>query len=612
MGNINYTRVVLGSLRFKSSPNTDLSLQVPFKSTQRELIEYERSADINLQQVFQNEREKSNFLRPSCKFQVIFKNSYTGTTRYPPFERNLYYTNAETVIAQNCSGANNLPWGGFPLYNEFDFIRNDYNISGYTIPSGNTTPPNVHVNFIAKSANTYNWNFFLSYASDNDFTTSHQATFFIPEFINSNPYETVNWNVVDGIPFVLTKGVYNGRNILRFRCPIKHGLDVGDYVQLDNNFSYLNNRLYQVYTLGDNNYDSEQYVFNLVDFGYTGTTFSIGSKGTAKKVLNFNSVNESISQYYVRKHTLLTDANDALLVKTGFEENVYNNVKKYESSGFTPNRQARVSVKDGSQTYSLSFNKKIDITNLLDNQKRPLTELFFTTIWKGYFGWTMGMPKTSPQTGFYGLKQGWEFNLPLDTITNTPNSWWANSESRSETNFPIGVYNTGLFTNPNFPGFTYVETLNKGDEIYGEICEWNNFSQRERVISELYHKIRFNPFVFVINTNNLNQNTNSKGYYYKPHHSLPIRVFSDYIEEGIVSSIADTPNYSYYSPSRNAFIWRDLYPFGFVDSTGLGYDFPFLNGVHYPFDNYTFRIIPEGTNYTEQTIITQPFIDNCE
>ena len=80
MGNINYTRVVLGSLRYKSAPNTDLSFQIPFKSTQRELIEYDRSADINLQQVFQDEREASNFFRPSCKFNIVFKNAYTGTT----------------------------------------------------------------------------------------------------------------------------------------------------------------------------------------------------------------------------------------------------------------------------------------------------------------------------------------------------------------------------------------------------------------------------------------------------------------------------------------------------------------------------------------------------
>jgi hypothetical protein len=606
MGNINYTRVVLGSLRYKSAPNTDLSFQIPFKSTQRELIEYDRSADINLQQVFQDEREASNFFRPSCKFNIVFKNAYTGTTNYGPFERNLYYTNAEQVISSRCVYNNNsspLPWGGFPLYNEFDFIRNDYNVSGYTIS------PNNHINFVASSASTYNWNFFLSYGYDNDYTKEHSATFLIPDDVNPY-YETVNWIVSDGIPFVLTRGAFNGRNVLRFRCPIKHGMDIGEYVQLSSNFTYDNSRLFQVYSLGDYTYGSEEYIFNLVDYGYTGSTFNVGLKGTAKRVLNPNNVSDTISEYYVRKHKILTNVNDALLVKTGFEENSYNNVKKYESSGFTPDGQARVSIKEGGQAYSLTFNKKVDISSLLDNQRRPLTELFFTVVWKGYFGWTLGMPKISPQTGFYGLKQGWEFNLPLDTTTNQPSPWWQNSESRSETNFPIGTYTTTQTSQPQY-GFTYVETLNEGDEMDGEICEWNNFAQTERMIVDIYHKIRFNPFVFATNSNTID-NLNSRGYYYKPFYSLPIRVFSDYIEDGNFNTIVGVPDYAYFSTSQNTFRWRDLYPYGFVDSTGLGYDYPFLNGVHYPYDNYTFRIIPEGTNYTEQTIITQPTIDNCE
>ena len=140
----------------------------------------------------------------------------------------MFYTNAESVITDRCanlSGNSPLPWGGFPLYNEFDFIRNDYNISGYTIPSGNTIPPSVHVNFVSKSATTYNWNFFVSYGYDNDYTKTHTAKFLIPD--TNNPYyETVNWTVSDGIPFVVTNGTFNGRNVLRFRCPIKHGLNV--------------------------------------------------------------------------------------------------------------------------------------------------------------------------------------------------------------------------------------------------------------------------------------------------------------------------------------------------------------------------------------------------
>jgi hypothetical protein len=609
MGNINETRIVLGSLRYKSAPSTDLSLQVPFNSTRRELIEYDRSADINLQQVFQDEREGSNYFRPSCKFGVVFKNMYSGTTQYPPFERNLYYTNAVEVINSTCTSNSNsspLPWGGYPLYNEFDFIRNDYNVSGYTIPSGSTTPPNNHINFVASSANTYNWNFFLSYGYDNDYTKEHTATFLIPDDVNPY-YETVNWIVSDGIPFVLTRGTFNGRNVLRFRCPIKHGMDIGEYVQLSSNFTYDNSRLFQVYSLGDYTYGSEEYIFNLVDYGYTGATFNVGLKGTAKRVLNPNNVSDTISEYYVRKHKILTNVNDAVLVKTGFEENVLNTSKKYESSSLTPNKVARVSVKEGSQSYSLTFNKKIDISSILDNQRRPLTELFISVIWKGYFGWTMGYPKSQPQSGFYGLKQGWEFNLPLKPNTDIPSDWWLDYETKSDTNFPLGVLNIspGAWPNNNsIPTFTYVESLKKGDELDGEICEWNNFEQIERVITDIYHKFKFNPYVFTTNS--------EKGYYYKPHYSLPIRVFSDYIEDGNFNSIVGVPDYAYFSTSQNTFRWRDLYPYGFVDSTGLGYDYPFLNGVHYPYENYTFRIIPEGTNYTEQTIITQPTIDNCE
>jgi len=628
MGNTNSTRIVLGSLRFKSSPNTDLAIQVPFKSTQRELIEYDRVTDVNLQQLFQDERENSNLFRPSCKFQVIFKNVYSGTTNYPPFENNLYYINAIQTIQSRCTLLNNqspLPFSGYPTYNEFDFIRNDYDITGYT------SPPNPHVNFVTKSASSYNWNFYVSYASSNDFKRKLRAQFLIPD-TNNPQYPIVNWIVSDGIPFVTRRRTYNGRNLISFRCPLKHGLSVGEFVQLSRNFLYDNNRVYQVYRLGDNTFGSDDYVFNIIDYGYTGTTFNSGRQGTAKRVLNVNNIDDSISTYYVRKHKLLTEVDESLVVKTGFEENVFNTVKKYESSGATPNGVARIAVKEGSQSYTLAFNKQIDIAGLLDNQKRPLTELFFTVIWSGYFGWTFGIrnprvrgastglsPLSVPSQPYYGLKQGWEFNLPLQPNSNTPSTWWKNTEVNSDTGFPIGVYNNGLFNRPNFNGFTFIRPLRKGWEIDGEICEWNNYEQKERVVSDLYHKIKFNPFVFSINTNTA-ENENPRGYYYKPHYSLPITVFSDYIEEAPLSQIDSVPNYAYFSTNLNTFRWRDIYSYGYVDSTGRGYNYPFLNRNHYPYSNYTFRIIPEGfvnpgpssIPISQQPIIQQPTTDDCE
>jgi hypothetical protein len=148
-----------------------------------------------------------------------------------------------------------------------------------------------------------------------------------------------------------------------------------------------------------------------------------------------------------------------------------------------------------------------------------------------------------------------------------------------------------------------------GDIVDGDLCEWNDYTQEERVISPNYHKIRYNPNNFDISSTNP---TNQLGFYYKPHHKITLSVYSDYIEESEPNKIYDVPDYSFYSTSRGIFIWRDIYTYGFIDSTGLGVDYPFLNGKHYPYESYFFRIIPEGTNYTEQDVINDPTIDNCE
>jgi hypothetical protein len=78
-----------------------------------------------------------------------------------------------------------------------------------------------------------------------------------------------------------------------------------------------------------------------------------------------------------------------------------------------------------------------------------------------------------------------------------------------------------------------------------------------------------------------------------------MRVFSDYIETGDIRNTVDIPDYSYFSTTYNSFIWRDIYEYGFKDAENNGVDYPFLNGTHYPYGNFIFRIIPEGTTYKE-------------
>jgi hypothetical protein len=578
MGNNNQIRVVLGSLRYKSAPNTDFSFKVPLVQNTKQNVEFDTIVDVNLQQVYDDERQASTLFRPSTKFSVIFKNSYAGTTNYEPFQNNMYYINAEEAAIASCPPNPNVSWTGLPQYNEFDFIRTDYYVTGYT------QPPNNHLLFVPNSASTYNWNFFVSYPFQNDPTKQLQA-------VESNTQITLNWVSGDGIPFVVQKTQQNGRNLITFRCPVKHGLNTGEFVKLS--FPYNGEDIFQVDSLGINSiFDSEFYVFNLADIGYTGTTFNNGTTGTFKRIILDSNTGDTVSKYYIRKHKIMTNVNDSVLTKAGFEQNIFGVKKKFESAPYTPNKVERVSIKEGGQSYTLSFNRDIDLLNLNDNLGRPISELFFTAIWKGYFGWTTGT-----------IKQGYEFNLPLNTTTGQPSQWWDLFNSSSDT-----AFNTLSWSNLGNV-FNYVESVGDNFVMDGDYCEWNDYEQTERVISNMYHKIKFDTNNFNISSGSL---SNPLGYYYKPLHSLKIRQYSNYIEFADTANIVDLPNYAYFSTSLSQFIWRDLYSYGFIDTEGNGVNYPFLNGGHYPYSNIIFRIIPEGTNYNEEVLRGQPIIDECE
>lgn len=596
---MNQIQILLNTAKYKSAPDSDSLVGFSLYETSKEIIEFDRSIDINLQQVFDQERQNSTTFRPTAKFTLLFLNSYSGYTTYTPLNNNLYYVNEEISKAAVCGwNTNNVYWSGFPQYNEFDFIRTDYDLSGYT------KPPNNHINFVQKSATTYNWNFFLSYPFENDYNKKLEA-------IDEETGVLISWESGDGIPFVVKKSTYNGRDIISFRCPMKHGLTIGEYVNLS--FNYNGQSLFQVDFLGNNKFESDEYIFNIYDVGFTGNTFNNGTIGTFKRVTNPRNSGETTSKYYIRKHKIITDINDSVLTKTGFDLNIFGNKRKYESSGFTPNKISRISTKEGAQCYNLSFNRDIDINNLIDNQKRPITELFFTTIWKGYFGLMFGTKKSNG-VDYVGLKQGYEFNLPLNPNTNTPTTWWSKNNTKSDTNFIVDVYNTsmGAIGGPNngpIP-FTYIRTPQSGDTLDGDFCEWNDYEQTERVISDLYHKFTYNPFVFKTSIPNQTP-LNPFGFYYKPNTSITLKVYSDYIENGDKKTTIGIPNYAFFSQNDNSFIWRDIYPYGYIQN-GIGVDYPFLNGSHYPYKDITFRIIPEGTNYEQQIIVEEPIIDPCE
>jgi hypothetical protein len=563
---MNKYTIVPSSLRYKGAPSVNEEVSVTLEEQSQQITEYDRSSTISLAQVYDDERQACTVFRPTFKVTYLYDNTYTGTTGYLPFQYNLYYSSPDT---SKQSGI----WKGFPQFYEFDFFRPDVS--------------DQHFPYKSKSAYTYNWMYYLTYPFDNNYDKQLQ-------YYSSNSND-ISWKAGDGIAFTISNTSQNGNGLISFTCVAPHGLTPNEYVELS--LTYRNSNIFQVYSVGNGLFDSDKNIFNVLNIGYTGTTFNNGVTGTFKRVINPDNLTETRSKYYVKQYKVLTNLTDLAVTKVGFEKNVFKEQSKLEYSSITPNNVTRVSQKSSSNAYNFTSNYDIDLNGYRDNQMRPLTELSLTIVNKGYSGYF------NPPFDGIGLKQGWGFNL-----SKIVNPWWRTNNQNSNTSIPVSGY---TLTNGETKTFYYNLDLQKDDVMDGDFCEWNDYEQIERVVSPYYHKMKFNQAVFATTSTT---STNAPGYYYKPHNPMTLRVFSDYIETAGVGLLDQAPSWSFYSSSDEQFRWRDLYTYGFVDNLGRGVEYPFINTAHYPFENVVFRLIPEGINYNEvqPSFSFKPLIDECE
>ena len=170
----NYT-IIPSNLKYKAAPSVDQEISISLEEKSQQMIEYDRSSTVSLAQVFDNERQESMMFRPTFKITYLYDNTYTGTTSYLPFQYNLYYVNPETSNSSTT-------WKGFPQYYEFDFFRPDVS--------------DQHIVYKAKSAYTYNWMYYLSYAYNNNYDKK------LSTVINS----IGEWTASEGIPFSISIG----------------------------------------------------------------------------------------------------------------------------------------------------------------------------------------------------------------------------------------------------------------------------------------------------------------------------------------------------------------------------------------------------------------------
>jgi hypothetical protein len=563
-------RIVRGEDRFAGSSNTEMQINVDLKGGRKNIIESEINEILNLEEQFNKERQNSTKFRLAGKITNIFNNTISGQTNYNPFKNSLFYVNALNSVSDNS------PWQGYPQFDEFTFYR--------------TRGIEGHVPFINKSATTYNWGVYVSYPYRNktDQYLKHKVIYESGTSVN-------NFVVTDGIPYYIKNRTYNGKNLITFYCGFKHNLSEGDWIETK--FEIQGKKYFEVYSLGDDSYGNDGTVFSIFNYGYQDPLFGDFATGNVKRIIDINNKSETTSSYYVKVHKILTENSNSDITKLGFERNPFPIKKQLEYSAMTPNNVQRISIKDGNMSVGFSFDKDIDISGLKDNLDRPISDLFVTIVNKGYMGW-FNNPYLASNTNT-GIQVGWDLNFLEDEIDD----WWSATNPLNRDTIPVGSYEV------NNQMFFYNKSLNIGSELMGSICEFNDYDQMETELSEISHKISYNPQVF----DNSSPNTMPDGYAYKPHYRVPIRVYSDYVEVGEKDKVDLIPDYSFLSKYNNEWRWRDLYPYGYIDSGGNGLNIPFLNGSHYPFSRILFLLSPmkrDINNYNN--VIFAPITDDCE
>jgi len=555
-------RYLQGVDKFKTNPNQEINVDFVLESQNKELIEYDRTAIVNLDDRFNKERQESTKFRLSGKITNIFNNNILGFSNYTPFTNNLFYDNPIESLTQTNQ------WTGFPSKDEFVFLRKK-GIEG-------------HKTLKPYNSDKYNWNIYVTYPYKNNYEKTLRYTF---EGLNVS----FNFKVSDGIPYVITDEELNGRNIKVFNCGYKHNLNDNDFIELKFN---INNRdIIQIDGLID---DKKFFIY---DIGYEQINLLQGSYNTLKRVIDIDNIEETKSKYYVRVHKVLSTQEDYNINLLGFENNPFFNEKKLFYDVLTPNNKQRIELKNDNKINSFIIKKDIDIENLFDNTNRPITKLYISFVNRSEFGFFNRPFNTNSSDT--SIEFGYGFNI----LENNIDEWWdRNRIENKENNIPFNSYTS------NGVNFFYNEFLEEGDELLGDICEYNYYEFKEEVLDDIYHKYSYNNSVFNTGSSSIKAN----GILYKTHYPYTIKDYSDYIETAKTGEVYNIPEYSYFSSKDNNWRWRDIYEYGFIDTDNIGVDYPFLNGKHSIFYDIKFLQKPLLVKPLPTNIINEIIQDDCE
>jgi hypothetical protein len=573
-------KIVLPSKRYFNAPDEQLNSILELYNNENILRENEKNITLDVAELYQKERNKSIKYKIHGKIKMVFSNFYAGNADYENLKNNLYLTTDGTTN----------DYTGYIPYNEFAFLRNDIfrqvsvPLTGDTITNFNqnlqaTTQFTKHTTLTDIQAPYQNWNIYLSYVFSGD--SQHPMSYTLS---GNTQYDFV---AGDGIPFRVTSDT----NYYILTSPVPHGMNVGEYVillggTLTNSVSVLN-RLFVIDSIGNEIYNSENYVIKIlkkqVKAGFTITNNIVYF---GKRCLNINNISGTTSEYYVHKHKTLTDINDYILDKAGFESPIWRDEKKLIFENFAGDNDFLVE-KNKMESLIYDFKSPFYLSGITNNLGYTPTEIYTTIIFRngnGYFD--------------YPVKVGWKFNFHDTWIDNHFNGSTSYENSLTYSTF-TKTQNTTTYS------FKSGSTISKGTILTGAFVEYNKSEMKERVISEAYHKMVNPTTVFYHNQDDPTyysgtSSTNLFGLYYQPHYSIKLRELSPYIESSKIKDVLNIPENTKYFEDEGLWKWRDLYDHGYIDSDGFGTDYPFANDVHYIEKSINFYLRNE-VSYTNKS-----------
>lgn len=580
---MNDKKLILPKLRFAGSQNEDLQLNLNLDSENTILRNGDRDVILNLATQFNKEKQACNKYKIFGKIRMIFRNQYLGES---PYEKYL-----KPRLALKGYGTDD-DWSGYIPYDEFAFIRYDLhkesinglsisNMDNFTGFTSTATSGNTHQNIFPSMARNHNWNIYLSYISDSD------ANFPMKYTLSGNSVDDViSFVSGDGIVF-RTQLSSNGKYYI-LTSPVKHGINVGEYIIIDN-------VAYYVMSVGNDVYNSEYYVINIL-----ATTVTFNKLVTGKRCVDISNSGETTSQYYVHKHKTLTDVNGYMIDNIGFESPIFEDEKKLLSENYDSEVDVLV-VRNRMEAIIYEFTEPFVRTGLTNNLGYTPVDVYATTIFRNGNGLFLYPPKI-----------GYSFHLHNTWLDEHFSGDTANETALSGTTFTREI-RTGV----DYTGFTSGNTLPIGSELYGAFIEYIPSLMTERVVSEAYHKIISDVTIF--NHNQTSGSTysgasanNPVGLIYQPHHRIPLRQLSPYVESYKTNDILNLPENVKYFSNENLFKWRDMYDLGYYDADGNGVDFMYMNDMLFAHKDFNFYFRNEAA-YTNKTDGIGAFDDkNCK